>query len=93
MANQHTAALEARAAELMKQEVPLLVLVNNPQCGKPGRGYKAARKARAALRTLEARKATIEAQYREYLYSGKASYKTRQQREEKFKAALAELGA
>jgi hypothetical protein len=53
MANQHTAALEARAAELAVEwkaatvrSIELEQLILHPQCGKPGKGYKAARKAR-----------------------------------------------
>lgn len=96
MANQHTLALEARAAELarevatlIKQETELLILVNDPQCGKPGRGYKAARKAKAALRVLEPMKDAFGQRYQDYLHSGKAGPQTRQQRADKFQAALA----
>lgn len=96
MANQHTQALETRAAELarevatlIKQETELLILVNDPQCGKPGHGYKAARKAKAALRILEPMHEAFGQRYLEYLHDGKASYKTRQQRADKFQSALA----
>lgn len=96
MANQHTAALEARAAELaaqvaslIRQETELLIIVNDPQCGKPGRGYKAARRAKAALRSLEDQHAGFGAAYDAYLTIGKAGPVTRQQRADKFQAALA----
>ena len=96
MANQHTQALEARAADLarevadfIKQETELLILVNNPQCGKPGRGFKAARKARKTLRTLELQHSGFETRYADYLTASKAGPVTRQQRADKFNAALA----
>lgn len=97
MANQHTTALIARATELaaevaalIRQETDLLIIVNDPQCGKPGRGYKAARKARRTLRELESGKPTWDVRYHAYLTDGKASAKTRQQRADAFTAALHE---
>jgi len=95
MATQHTQALEKRAAELasevaalIRQETELLILVNDPQCGKPGHGYKAARKAKRQLVALESQRAAFGERYNDYLNGSKAGPKTRQQRVDKFQIAL-----
>lgn len=100
MANQHTQALEQRATELaaelvslQHQKDELFQLIENPICGKPGRGYKAARKAKRQLHTIQVQCDQHYAAYQQFLYDGKASFKTRQQRAEKFQAALAAIGA
>lgn len=97
MANQHTQALETRAAELAKEQhainyevARLERLIENPICGKPRHGYKAAAKAKKQLAAMQPRVDAFDAAYNEYLYSGKASYKTREQRAAKYYAAFVE---
>jgi len=91
MANQHTQALEKRAAELAAEQhalnriiAEIETIIANPVCGKPGHGFKAARKAKRQLRNLNPRIIAVIRGYEEYLHAGKASYKTRQQRQKMY---------
>ena len=101
MANQHTAALEARAAELADQFVSLttrrndlIMIAKYPECGKPGHGFKAARKASKEIAPIEAELRTIQQEMRDFVRgSSKDSDKKRERRYSYVKAALAELGA
>jgi len=51
--NQTINTLAARWCELVVEQEQLMCLIENPVCGKPGHGFKAAGKAKAAKRAID----------------------------------------
>lgn len=98
MANQHTAELERRAAELAAEIYPLQTraeeiqaIIRNPQCGKPGKGYKAAKRLWREYTPLMERVNAIRMEIGGFIRANKAGPETRKQREMAFVRAYEQL--
>lgn len=87
------ANLVARLAPALTRFDDLYTRVNNPICGKPGKGFKAARKLRPQLRELEATVNQINAEIATFIRpTTKMPIATAEKRKAYIDAAKAEWG-
>lgn len=99
--NEYNERMTATARELVSRLMPLLtkaddlrIRINNPICGKPGRGFKAARKLRPELARLNSQIACINDEIAAFIRpNAKMSLASAAKRETFLKAAYAEWGA
>ena len=83
-------AVELLDKQTMRDE--LSMRVNYPQCGKPGKGYKAARKLRPLLAEAELRCTDATRAINDWVKRGKASRALQERRRAMIKEALVSVG-
>lgn len=99
--NDYNERMTTAARELIGRLMPLLTeaddlrsRINNPTCGKPGRGFKAARKLRPRLASLDSTIACINDEIAAFIRpNSKMPIATAEKRKEYIKAAQLEWGA
>ena len=79
--------------EAERRRTAVAALVCNPQCGKPGRGFKAARKLAKTLAEIDATLAAITQTIEQWIRHDKANYKRRAARRAAIDNAIAVLSA
>ena len=92
----YTSRTAEEAAALVAKRMPIVVARDrlitqwaNPVCGKPGRGFKAARKAQATIRQLNNELAAVDTEIDAWITQNrKASMATRGKRFDIYTAAL-----
>lgn len=78
---EHEASALATRYQVAQQAVAALSWIDKPECGKPGRGYKAARRQTSALRAAQSVLETIDQEIASwYTQNRKASQPTRARR-------------